>query len=113
MTRQRLQQYVRTKRLTAGLSQAELGALLGYSESFVQKCETGQRVFAARFVIGCAIVFGEPLHALFPALVRDMQEEIGRNAATFDERLRGRTDARARKQLALLSAITKHTIPDL
>jgi hypothetical protein len=105
-----LHHYVRTERLAAGLTQAELGSFLGYSAAFVQKCETEERAFTARFVVGCGIIFGKPAATIFPALVSAVQDQIGRAALALDERLRDRIDEEAKKQHALLATISENTI---
>jgi transcriptional regulator with XRE-family HTH domain len=107
MPQRKLQIYLRSERLAAGLSQAELGELLGYGEDFVRKCELGQRKPTIKFILGCELIFGRSAAESFPALVEKIQEEIGRNAASLDARLRNRTDAASLKKIRLLRGIVE------
>jgi transcriptional regulator with XRE-family HTH domain len=102
MERNRFDLYVRSARLSAGLSQRELGNLIGFGEDFVRKCELGQRAPTIRFVLGCQIVFGRSAGESFPKLVKTLQEEIGVRAAKLEAQLRDRTDAASKKKVELL-----------
>lgn len=111
MSRRRLRIYLRSARKAAGLSQAELGALLGYSEAAVSKCENEARPPTFKFAIGCAYLFGKSIAELFPSATGSVQDVVGLNAAKLDEELRGRTDAESRKKLVVLSAMAQRATP--
>jgi transcriptional regulator with XRE-family HTH domain len=107
MARRNFDLYVRSARLAAGLSQRELGDLLGFGEDFVRKCELGQRAPTIRFVLGCEIIFGRRPVELFPKLVQTLQEEIGTQAAKLDAQLRDRSDAASLKKNELLISMVR------
>lgn len=102
--------YLRSERLTAGLSQSELGALLGLSEDVISNCERGRTTANAAIILGCELIFGKHPSLLFPTLYESVQEAIGIRAAALDERLRGRTDLASLKKLSLLDAIASRSI---
>lgn len=102
--------YLRSQRLAAGLSQFELGKLLGVSEDVISNCEVGRSVPRSAMVLGCELVFGKHPAKLFPALYEIVQEAIGIRAAALDERLRGRTDPSSLKKLRLLKRIAERSI---
>lgn len=102
--------YLRSERLAAGLSQRELGALLGISEDVISNCERGRSAPSTAMVLGCELLFGKNPARLFPALYETVQEAIGIRAAALDVRLRGRTDLASLKKLRLLGTIASRTI---
>ena len=102
--------YLHTARISSALTQEELGSLLGLSGDYVRKCEKGERPPPLMFMVGCEFIFGKSAAELFPGAVRDIQDEIGRQAAKLDESLRGKTDPASMKKLALLSDIAKRAI---
>jgi transcriptional regulator with XRE-family HTH domain len=110
MSRRRINQYLRRERLSAGLSQPELGALLGVSEDVVGNVEREVSNPTLAFVIGCTLLFGKSAAELFPALYNSIQEDLGANGGALDETLRDKTDKRSLKKLALLSAMANRTI---
>lgn len=103
-------QYLRTARIAACLSQAELGALLGASERVVRNVEKGISLPSYAFVLGSTLLFGKSSDRLFPYLYNSVQEGLGEAGAALDERLRGHPDPRSLKKLALLSAMAARTI---
>ena len=107
MPRRRVESYLTTLRKSEGLTQAELGALVGCSEDYVRKCERTKKPPTLRFAIGCMIVFRKSIVAIFPQLVDDLHDALARRAAKIDERLRGKKDAKSIKTLRLLSNVAK------
>ncbi len=105
MQRRHLRIYVRTARKAAGLSQAELGELIGYHEDSIRRYEQGQRRPPLKFILACSFVFGQNLGELFPTLNRAIQDDIGIRAGRLDKRWRNLADPASRKKLALLHAI--------
>jgi transcriptional regulator with XRE-family HTH domain len=102
--------YIRTFRLGAGLSQKGLGALLGVSKYMVSRVECGKRQPTCSFMLGCSLLFGRPITALFPAFAGNVQNSLGIAAAKLDEQLRGRTDKKSIKKLALVGEMAKRSI---
>jgi transcriptional regulator with XRE-family HTH domain len=96
--------YLRTERRSAGLSQVELGLLLGVSDVVVANVENERHRPSFAFVLGCTLLFGKSAESLFPYLYNTVQENVQQQAVALDERLRGRTDAYSRKKLAFLHA---------
>jgi transcriptional regulator with XRE-family HTH domain len=105
MERPQLGVYLKTARSAAGLTQEELGKLLGYGPDYVRKVEGGNMPPSIRILLGCAIIFGKSVSELFPAFTRELQDEIAKNAAAFDQAIRNRTDATSLKQADLLRSM--------
>jgi transcriptional regulator with XRE-family HTH domain len=103
-----LKSYVRTERLTVGLSQKELGYLVGVSEDVIGNCERGVSRPTLKVLVGCLLVFGGTPAHLFPALFAEIQDSVGRRAAQCDQRWRGQPGNE--RKLELLSAIAARTI---
>lgn len=97
MPRSHLSSYLRTERLRSGLSQRELGELLGMSRSAITKME-GERQPTVRIVLATEIVFGRHSRDLFPRLYDDLQYEVLMRAIAMQYRLAERTDAVSRRK---------------
>ena len=106
----RLRQYLRTARLSAGLSQSELGALLGVSADVISNVERGVSSATVKTVVGCSLLFGQTTAELFPSLYRTIEDDICARAVAFDRKLRGRTDPASCKKLALLAELVDRVI---
>jgi transcriptional regulator with XRE-family HTH domain len=109
MTRRNPRHYIRRARLKAGITQRELGVLLGVSDTTIRKYENEQRTFGATFILGCMLIFGQSAAELFPDFAQALEERIGRNAAILDAELAGMTDAVSLKKLALLRDIANRS----
>lgn len=95
--------YVAFFRKQNGLTQEELSELLGFrSSTTVHRVETGERQPTLRFALSCEVLFGNTPAKVFPGLYADIEEEVIRNGAWLDERIRGRTDRRASLQRDML-----------
>jgi transcriptional regulator with XRE-family HTH domain len=105
MTPKTQKNYLRTHRLRAALSQAELSALLGVAENTLSRYELGYRPIPAEIIIASETIFGVSGAALFPALYNGVEEDLAIRALALHDRLAGRTDARSLKKLALISGI--------
>jgi transcriptional regulator with XRE-family HTH domain len=110
MSHRRPKQYLRTARLAACLSQAELGALLGASATIISNIECDRSEPTAAFVLGAVLLFGKPSERLFPYLFNSVQEALGQSAAVLDQRLEGKSDTKSLSKIALISAMAKCTI---
>lgn len=105
--------YLETHRRRWGLSQEELASLLGQrSSSAVSRCETLQRIPNLRIALQLELIFGVTPQDLFPALYRDAEDAVMRQAKTLHETLEGRTDAKSQEKLALLSLIIERAKGD-
>lgn len=104
MRRPRLTSYLRTERLRSGLSQRELGELLGVSRSAVGKAESG-RSLAFEYVLTAGIVFDRGPRDLIPAVYEALEYEILLRAVALDARLSAYDDPVTRKKRGLLGAL--------
>ncbi len=109
MSRCRPNHYLKTARLSACLTQAELGALLGVSVDVVGNVERDRTIPSLAFVLGCTLLFGKSSEKLFPYLYNTVQEELGHRAAILDRELRGQKDRASGRKRACLSAMAKRT----
>jgi transcriptional regulator with XRE-family HTH domain len=112
MPRTRLDTYLRTHRLKAALSQAELGELLGVSKYTISKYELGRRPVSAKILVASAIIFGVNPAELFPALHDAVEEDLAIRAVALHDRLEGCEDAASRKKRSLIEGIPSRLRPD-
>jgi transcriptional regulator with XRE-family HTH domain len=105
MSRTHAKNYLRTHRLRAALTLAELGALLGVSENTLWRYELGVRAVPAEVMIASETIFGIAGAQIFPALYNGVEENLAIRAAELHDRLAERTDAASLKKLALISGI--------
>jgi transcriptional regulator with XRE-family HTH domain len=104
MPRTRLTNYLRTERLRSGLSQEELGELLGLSRSAITKME-GKRNPSAQLIISTKIVFDRHPHHLFPEQYDALQHDILSRALLMTERFADCADAPSQRKYACLCAL--------
>jgi len=90
-----LPNYIRIHRRRAGLSQEELGELLGFRAESVARHEQFQAVPDLRIAIGYEIVFRIPVSELFAGLRGDAATEVEAKLARLEELL-GRRNASGR-----------------
>lgn len=105
MSRSRLSNYLRTERLRSGLSQRELGELLGFTDSIIGKVEIGRRKPSFEIVLMTEIVFGRPRRELFPELVEAIEDAVLLRAVAMEDRLALRKDAVSKRKRAHLNAL--------
>src|SRR4051794_33531340 len=92
MPKQLIGNYLRTHRRKAGLSQRELGAILGYKrQGQVSRHERSKTVPPLLSAIGYAVVFGTPIHGLFPGLHTTVADAVAGNLAAFESDLQTRS----------------------
>lgn len=108
-----LPSYMRTLRLASGLTQGDLGLLLGVSEAVVSNCERGVSVPNPHVLLGCTYLFGTGAADLFPRLHREVLDRIERGAVACDELWRDRHDATTLKKRGILQRIIELSSPDL
>lgn len=81
--------YLRTHRKKAGLSQRELGRLIGYgNEGQVPRHEFSRSLPPLLIAVGYEIVFRERASAIFPGLYEVVEQAVERNIAELEETLR-------------------------
>ena len=97
--------YLRTHRLRAALTLAELSGLFGISENTLARYELGLRPIPTEVVIASETIFGAKGATLFPALYNNVEENLAIRALALHDRLAGRTDPSALKKLALINGI--------
>jgi len=77
MKERELENYLRSHRRKSGLSQRQLGHLLGYdNEVQVSRHERFEAVPPLDSALGYHIVFRVPISALFPRIYEDVREAI-------------------------------------
>ena len=80
---------LRIHRRRAGLSQEELGRLLGYrDESAVAKHERFKTMPPFLVALGYEVIFGVPVSALFPGITQTVVSGIDARLAEFESDLR-------------------------
>lgn len=105
MSRTHAKNYLRTYRLRAALTLAELGSLLGVSENTLWRYELGIRSVPAEVVIASETIFGVAGALIFPALYNGVEENLAIRALELHDRLADRSDAASLKKLAVISSI--------
>jgi transcriptional regulator with XRE-family HTH domain len=108
MATSKLNNYLRTYRKRAGLSQDEVAFLLGCTKGAnVSRYEHCDRQPNAKTVLACEAVFGAPARSLFAGTYQTVEQETGRRAELLVKNLRKRRLDRARqRKLEALWAIT-------
>jgi transcriptional regulator with XRE-family HTH domain len=86
-----------------GLSQPELSALLGISESALCKFETQARQPTKSVILGTGVIFGQGAQETFPAIYAEVERNIMHRAAALSEQLEGRRDAASTRKRRLLA----------
>ena len=100
-TDQRLSNYVRVHRRKVGLSQRELGLVLGYQDEFpISKHERFHAVPPLIIALGYEIVFRVPVSEIFAGLKDRVEEDIEDRLAQLELSL-GRQSARDRQAAAI------------
>jgi transcriptional regulator with XRE-family HTH domain len=104
----KLQNYVRTYRKRAGLSQDEMAQLLGCrSGAKVSRYERFARQPTLETAFAYEAVFGAPAHELFGGVYEQSLAAIQQRARTLKEMLeRQQPDCRTARKLELLSALS-------
>ena len=92
MKNQVLGNYLRTHRRRSGLSQRELGLLLGYKDGG-QACrhERSKTVPPLIAALAYEVVFRVPVSVLFPGIHAEVTRMMEGNLAAFEERLQQRS----------------------
>ena len=107
MARRQPKNYLRTLRLKSGLTQPELGLLLGVTKSAINKYENNTCRLPVERLIACEIIFGVGPAGLLIALRLKVEDALGRRALVLHNRIEGRRDAASLKKLMLLDGISE------
>jgi transcriptional regulator with XRE-family HTH domain len=95
MTRQLVGNYLKTHRKRSGLSQRELGRLIGYKDQGqVSRFEGGESIPPLRVALAYEAVFRVPVAILFGAMFGTVSQGVDSNISIFDQDLRARKVAR-------------------
>jgi transcriptional regulator with XRE-family HTH domain len=104
-----LENYLHAHRKKAGLSQREVGILLGYAdEGAVSRHEQSKTLPPLLSAIGYEIVFKKPIAELFPGIREAMEKRIEEQLLRFEEDLqqengKSRRRSRIAQKLAWVS----------
>lgn len=103
--------YVRAHRRRWGLTQRELGWLVGLSSrTAVSRIEMSKRKPTTETVIACAIVFDLPLDAIFPGLHEEIERGVFRRATELREQLGNQTNELSLRKCVLLDEVLARII---
>ena len=84
--------YLRTHRRRAGLSQRDLGLLLGYKDSgLISRHERSKTTPPLIAALAYEVVFRVSVSALFPGIHAEVTRMIAGNLAAFEEQLQQRS----------------------
>lgn len=104
----KLQIYIRTHRLRWGLTQGELGHLLGAkSGTQVSLHERSQRKPTLEIVLACQIIFGELPEGMFPNLFSEVEEGVMQRAYELYQKLDGSTSKASKRKRELLDDVLR------
>jgi DNA-binding XRE family transcriptional regulator len=109
MSHQSLPHYLRTHRLTAGLTQPELAALLGVTDDVIGAIERGHQGPTLRLALGAAKIFGVPINDLFPDIHAEAEHGFIERASKVFERVNARNDAWSKRKAAFIGKFVSDT----
>lgn len=98
----RLPTYLRTIRKRYGLTQDEIGFLLGYTDTAIARYEALSRPPPLKVVIGAALILGETARGLFPGIYNEIEDDIMRRAKDLYDSLDKRGDPKSDEKLRFL-----------
>lgn len=91
--------------MAAGLTQDELGKLIGRTQATVSRYESDIDVPDASALMALHVVFGVSLRRLFPAFHRRIEEAVMAQGAELDRLIRHRFDKASQNKRKLLQAM--------
>jgi transcriptional regulator with XRE-family HTH domain len=98
--------------MQSGLTQPELAALLGVTDSALSKFETQALAPTKNLVIGIEVIFGKNARDVFPALYALTERHIMRRAAILADTLERNGDALSKKKLQLIKEMVGRSETD-
>lgn len=97
---------IRAHRRRWGLSQSELGWLIGITNrTTVSKIEMSKRRPKPEVIIACAVLFDLPLDSIFPGFQGEIECAICERATALRGKLAGRMDDLSTRKCALLDDV--------
>lgn len=103
---------LRAHRKRAGLSQAELAALLGLrSQSVLSELELAKKRPGIGVLVGCERIFDAPSTELFPGLSEAADRAVLSRAKRFAGRIANSRNDRRRDHIAALITRLSHSTP--
>lgn len=97
--------YLRTRRLYAGLSAKDLAALVGAHPSTISRLEYRRQLPSVEVLLGYEALFGKSGRELFPNLYASVHEQAQLAAATMLAELRGKTSPLANHKREFLQCV--------
>lgn len=98
--------YLAYLRKRFGLSQDELGGLLGdLSRSVVSRCENGDREPTLSIALGCEVIFGLTPSEIFGGLYAEIEERVMTQGALLDAKVRAKHDEASTLKRKLLTSM--------
>jgi hypothetical protein len=92
MKNRKLANHLRTHRKRSGLTQRQVGALLGYQKDVqISRHETSKAVPLLVSALGYHIIFRVPMHSLFPGIYEEVRESIEGRLRELETTLHGRS----------------------
>lgn len=92
MNNRKLANHLRTHRRKSGLSQRQVGQLLGYRKDVqVSRHESSKTVPLLVSAFGYQVIFRMPMHSLFPGIFEDVRESIEERLRELEISLHGQT----------------------
>ena len=95
-----------------GLSQPELAALLGITESALCKIETQALAPTKSLILGTEVIFGQGARQAFPAIYAEAERNIVRRAAALSKQLEDQRDAASTRKRRLLAEMIERAEVD-
>jgi transcriptional regulator with XRE-family HTH domain len=108
--------YLRTYRRIWGLTQPELGKLLGGSQPYISRLENGERAPTIEGALACQVLFGLAPSAMFPQTYTLIEDKVMRKVYHLYLAVNNTTSLSALRKRELLSAVmgrskTRFTVP--
>lgn len=95
-----------------GLTQPELAALLGMTESAMSKFETQALEPTKNLILGIEVIFGQSAREAFPALYAQAERDVMHRAAALSERLENSVDDASTLKRQLLAKMIERSEDD-